>query len=1087
MDEKTIEGFRLSPQQRRLWLLQQGSLAYHTQCLTLLEGNLNVEALKEAFQKTVDRHEILRTTFHRLPGMRFPVQVIAEVGRPAGHYVDMTDWSPQGQEAKIRGISQEEKRLPFDFERGPLFRFFLFTLSADKHVLLVSLPSLCADSWTLKNLIREISSTYAISLQGQEARGELVQYADFSEWQNQLLEGEEAGAGRAYWQAQDSSSLPILTLPFERKPSGESAFEPDSLPLSIEPGVAARIEPVARTYGASTSVFLLACWEVLLWHLTGLSDIVVGTVCSGRQQQELQDALGLFAKWLPVHCHFEEHTRFTEVLGQIHESILSADAWQEYFTQGDGTGSEGTALLSFFPFGFEFGERLATQYAGGVRFTVYEEYCCIERFKVKLTCLQLEDSLSLQLHYDPDLFQIEDIHRLVGYFTTLLQSVVETPEAVVSKLELVNSAERQQLLVAWNDTAADYPQGLCIHQLFESQVELTPDATAVVCGEEQLSYRDLNRRANQVAHCLNANGVKPGTLVGICIDRSLEMIIGLMGILKAEAAYVPLDPEYPKARLAYMLEDTQARFLLTQERLLNNLPEFTGKVICIDRDRNLFEGREEVNTPTTTTPDNLAYVVFTSGSTGAPKGVLTSHRGVVNYLTYLAKTYHLNPTDRVLQVASLSFDASVRDIIGPLTAGAQVVVLNNSEAKEPTTFLGKIKAQRITCILSIVPSILRELLARARSDDLPYSSVRIILASGENLYLSDCRRAQDVFGKHVQVVNQYGPTECTMTSSYYPVVTSDSARDIALIGRPIPNSQFYILNRQLNPVPVTAPGELYIGGVGLAQGYLNRPELTAELFIPNPFSKELGTRLYKTGDLARYLPDGNMELLGRIDQQVKIRGIRVELGEIEAILSQHPFVQSAVVLARDAKPGDKRLVAYVVPSQERVPTINELRTFLLQNLPEYLVPSTFLMLNTLPLTPNGKVDRQALPAPERSRPKVKEAFVAPQTPVEELIARIWAKVLGLERIGIHDDFFELGGHSLLAAQVVYQLNEAFLMQLPLRSLFDAPTVAGLARVIEQGRVEQKESAEIAQLLADIEQLSADEVQRLLSGENHGNT
>ncbi|MBC8427806.1 non-ribosomal peptide synthetase [bacterium] len=452
------------------------------------------------------------------------------------------------------------------------------------------------------------------------------------------------------------------------------------------------------------------------------------------------------------------------------------------------------------------------------------------------------------------------------------------------------------------------------------------------------------------------------------------------------------------------------------------MPEYAGEVLCLYRDYKLLEQEEKTNLEVITGPENLAYVTYTSGSTGNPKGVLSCQKGVVNYLAFIVKAYGLNSTDVVLQIPSLSFDASVRDIIGPLTAGAQVAVVNNTDAKEPAALLSKIKEHRVTCLLSIVPTMLNGLIEAACDKDLPYDSIRLILVSGEALHLSTCRKAQRVFGHYALVVNQYGPTECTMTSTYYPILKPQSDRDIVLIGKPISNSQIYILDDYLNPAPIGVPGQLHIGGVGLGRGYLNRSELTAETFIPNPFSDKPGTRLYKTGDLARWLPDGNIEFLGRLDNQVKLRGFRIELEEIEAVLNQHPAVQEAVVLMREDDPDNKRLVAYVVSVQENALTISELQSFLKEKLPDYMVPSAFVMLDALPLTPNGKVDRRALPAPDRTRPELEETFVAPHTPIASLIAEVWQEVLGVEKVGVYDNFFDLGGHSLLSMQVIARLE-----------------------------------------------------------------
>ncbi len=629
-----------------------------------------------------------------------------------------------------------------------------------------------------------------------------------------------------------------------------------------------------------------------------------------------------------------------------------------------------------------------------------------------------------------------------------------------------SEAEWRQSSVEWDETQADYPQHQCIQELVEAQVKLTPDAVAVMFEERRLTYSELNIRANQLAHYLRKRGVGPGTLVGIYLERSMEMVVGVLGVLKAGGTYVPLDPEYPRARLAYMIEDTGARLLLTQERLLKNSLDYVGEVLCLNRDHRLFEGEEEANPEVVTGPEDLAYVVYTSGSTGKPKGVLSSHQGVVNYLTFIIKNYDLKSSDIVLQIASLSFDASVRDLIGPLTAGARVVVVNPGDAKEPTALLSKIKQHGVTCLLSVVPTRLSGFIQTACAEDVPYDSIRLILVSGEALQLSACRKVKEVFGPRVLIVNQYGPTECTMTSTYYPVHTDQNDQGIALIGRPIPNCRIHILDSKLNAVPSGATGELHIGGVGLALGYLNRADLTGEKFIPNPFSDKPGARLYKTGDVARCLPDGNIQFLGRSDRQVKIAGIRIELGEIESMLLRHSSIKACAVVVRNAPQAQRnliakegaqqtntnggemtRLVAYVVHRNKMANS--ELRKYLEKDLPLYMVPGQFVELDALPLNANGKVNIAALPEPNTLRPELAEAFVAPRNSIESLIAGVWQEVLPVDRVGVNDGFFELGGDSLLAIQALNRLRQLTEVNVSFRDLFETKTVARLARLIQQ--------------------------------------
>jgi amino acid adenylation domain-containing protein/non-ribosomal peptide synthase protein (TIGR01720 family) len=652
------------------------------------------------------------------------------------------------------------------------------------------------------------------------------------------------------------------------------------------------------------------------------------------------------------------------------------------------------------------------------------------KFDITLSIQETESGLLGEWEYKTDLFDATTMSRMVGHFQTLLENIVANPEARIAELSLLSASEQHQLLVEWNDTQTDYPQGKCIHQLFEEWVEQTPDAVAVVFENQQLTYRELNDRANQVAHHLQNLGVKPDVLVGICVERSIEMIVGLLGILKAGGAYVPLDPTYPSDRLAFMLSDAQLPILLTQQRLVEKLPEHQAVTICLDADWNEITKNSHSNPVSALTTSNLAYVIYTSGSTGTPKGVMVAHTGLCNLAKAQIQTFDVQTSSRILQFASFSFDASISEIIMTLGAGARLY-LGTRESLLPGSLLIQLLQNYGITHITLPPSALAVLPA----DELP--TLQTIIVAGEACPPDLVERWS--FGR--RFFNAYGPTEATVCST---IAECSNGSNKPPIGRPIANTQVYLLDKNLQPVPVGVPGELYIGGIGLAKGYLNRPELTQQKFIPHPFSHEEGARLYKTGDLARYLSDGNIEYLGRIDHQVKLRGFRIELGEIEALLSQHPGVIQNTIIVREDIPGSQRLVAYTVPNPDQVPTISDLRRFLKEQLPEYMVPSAFVMLDTLPLTPNGKVDRRALPAPE-SRPELEVSFVAPRTPQEEKLAAIWADVLRLEQVGIHDNFFEIGGDSILSLQIIARANQAGI-QLNIKQLFKHQTIAELAAV-----------------------------------------
>jgi len=1047
MQSLSIEGFRLSPQQKRLWLLQQAghSQPYRAQCVVLIEGKLNTETLESAIQKVVERQEILRTNFQALPGMNFPLQVIANNSQPAIRYHNLRDLFPEEQEAKIEVLFHEASQLDFDFECGSVLDISLVILSPEKHILLFCFPAINADSITLKNLVCEISHFYAATLQNQELLDEPLQYIDIAEWQNELFEEKEAEVGKEYWRTKDFSALANWKLPQENQSTVKPGFEPKSIALDFNSDSVAKFEAIAQKYNSSTSAVLQAFWHILLWRLSECSHVVVGTYCDGRNYEELKPALGLLAKYLPVDCHLEDKTKFSDVLKQIDESINDAFKWQESFTGEEIAGTTGKdADLSFFPFCFEFEEQSAQYPVGDLKFSIYKQYVCIDRFKVKLSCIRRDDSLIAEFHYDSNLFQVEDIERLARYFQTLLASVIKKPDAAIGELEILSECDRNQLLVEFNNTQTHYPKHLCIHQLIEQQAARTPDNIAVVFENQQLTYAQLNTRANKLAHHLQELGVDCETVVALCVERSVDMLVGLLGILKAGGAYLPLDPIVPSDRLSYMVQDAGASVILTQQHFAQQFSEQAVPLICLDSDWEGIARQPEENPPCAATPENLVYVIYTSGSTGKPKGVAVEHRQLLNYLHGILERLDLPEGASFATVSTFAADLGNTAIFPALCTGGCLHIISHERATSPEALVEYCESHPIDC-LKIVPSHLNALLTASHPEQI--LPKKYLILGGEALSWQLVEKIRQ-YAPSCQILNHYGPTEATVGVLTYAISEpiKDKSETVPL-GRAIANTQIYILDHHLQPVPISVAGELYIGGDSVARGYLNQPQLTAEKFIT---IEHLGgqdahpTRVYKTGDLARYLPDGNIEFLGRIDHQAKIHGFRIELGEIESVLSQHPAIRETVVLAREDEQGNKRLVAYIVGSQESI-LISELRDFLKEKLPEYMVPSVFLQLKALPLTPNGKVDRQALPAPDTVRPELEGRFVAPRTPIEETIAKIWTQVLGRDRVSIYDNFFELGGDSILSIQIVARANQAGLQLTP-KQLFESPTVAGLAAV-----------------------------------------
>lgn len=1041
---QTLEGFRLSPQQKHLWLLQQDSLAYRTSCAIQIEGNLNVEALKLALKQIIDRHESLRTTFHRQPGIKIPIQVIAESGTLSWNQANLKELNLQEQSAYIEQLFQEIGSFDFKPKPEPILSSSLLALSDNQNILLVTLLALCADSWTLKNLVKEISQTYEACCKSENLSDEEpVQYIQFSEWQNELLEDEDAETGKAYWRNQ---TFPSLALPFEAQPRSLAQFEPEVYTVKIHPDVAAKIDAIATLYNASFSEVLFACWYTLLLRLTGQSDIAVSTVYSGRKYEELHEVLGLLAKWLPVRCSLQSNLKFSEVLSQVGEKLREVDQWQDYFVGEESTDSDNDAVN--FPIAFEFEEWSDKYRAGDVSFSIYQQYVCFDRFKLKLSCVRKEESLTTEFHYDTELFDKAAIQCIAEQFQTLVESAANNPEAVVSELNLISDRTRHHLLVELNNTQTNYPQTPCIHHLFEQQVERTPNNIAVFFENQQLTYAELNRRANQLAHYLKRQGVGSEVLVGIYAERSLNSIIALLGILKADGAYLPLDPALPKESLTFRLQDAKVPVLLTQQGLLKREDAQPQTVVYLDVDWEIIAQESDANPTSELTPENLAYVLYTSGSTGQPKGVAIEHRQILNYLYAILEKLELPAGASLAMVSTFAADLGNTVIFPALCTGGCLHIVSQDRASDPEALTEYFQRHPIDC-LKIVPSHLATFLASSASASiLPH---QCLVLGGEAASWDLVEKVQQ-YAPNCRILNHYGPTETTVGVLTYPVKNkrdSYSAKTVP-IGRAIANTQVYLLDKQLQPVPIGVPGELYIGGAPLARGYLNRPELTAEKFIT---VKNLGgqdvypTRVYKTGDKARYLPDGNIEFLGRVDYQVKIRGFRVELGEIEAVLSQHPGVRQAVVSLSEDESGNKRLIGYVIPKQQQAPSISDLRHFCFNKLPEYMVPSAFVPLKSLPLTPNGKIDRRALPAPEQTRPELEAIYVAPRTPIEAQLAEIWAKLLDLKKVGVHDNFFDLGGHSLLITQLLAKVRDTFKVNLSLASLFELPTVANIAEKI----------------------------------------
>jgi amino acid adenylation domain-containing protein/non-ribosomal peptide synthase protein (TIGR01720 family) len=1056
----------LSFGQQGLWFIDQlagGSTAYNQLFAIKLQGIVQVAILESALTEIIKRHEILRTTFKTINGQAF--QAIA----PEPNFtlaVETLQW----QELQPFAVAQSQ--LPFNLAEGSLLRVTLAKLAPEEYVLLFFIHHAIADAWSSTIFIQELAAIYeAFSLGKPSPLPELpIQYADFAYWQHQKLQ-QSLPEQLRYWEQKLSDTPPILQLPSSRPRLAVQSFQGDVITLELNQELTTKLKHLSQQSGVTLFMTLLAAFNTLLYRYTSQDDICVGTTIANRHSRELESLIGYFLNTLVMRTDLSGNPTFRELLQRVQNVAWEAYNHQDLPFDQLVAKLQPTRDLSHTPlfqvmFVLENSPKQEVQLSG-LTLSFLEIPLASANFDLSLSMRETEQGLLAKFEYNTDLFDADTITRMAGHFQTLLWGIVTNQEQPISELPLLTEAERHQLLVEWNNTQIKYPQDKSIHQLFEAQVELTPEVVAVVFEEQHLTYRELNQQANQLAHYLQTLGVGKETLVGICVERSLEMIVGLLGILKAGGAYVPLDPGYPVERLSFMLSDSQVSVLLTQQKLLENLPTSKTNLVCLDQDWQEISQYSQENLVNTVTPQDLAYVIYTSGSTGQPKGVMIQHQSLVSFTETIKGEYGITNKERILQFASISFDVAAEEIYPCLTSGATLVLRTDEMLASVPAFLQKCQDGNLT-ILNIPTAYWQQWMAELANTDLAIpDSLRLVIIGGEQAHSEKVAIWQKKIGS-LQLINAYGPTETTVTATIYKIPVHPS--QTVSIGRAIANVKTYVLDQHLQLVPVGVTGELYIGGVNLAKGYLNRSDLTEEKFILNPFEKAEGrrqeaekSRLYKTGDLVRYQADGNIEFIGRIDDQVKIRGFRIEIGEVEAVLSQHPQVQQTEVIVREDQPGNKRLVAYVVTKQEQV-TANELRRFLKEKLPDFMAPSAFVNLEKLPLTPNGKIDRRALPAPDTSSLTPETNFVPPRNSVELQLAKIWSEVLGIQSVGIRDNFFELGGDSIIAIQIIAKANQANL-KLTTKQLFQYQTIAELANVavpkqaiqIEQGLVTGKVS------------------------------
>ena len=1100
--------------QQRLWFIHQlepESPAYNMPFPLRLGGALDVRALRRALAEIVRRHEALRTVFGEAGGE--PVQVVRPAGPVPLPVVDLRALPAEAREHRLHALAREDSLRPFDLAAGPPLRAALLRAGEEEWALLLNVHHIVSDGWSTGILVGEFSALY-----GAFSRGEAsplpeppVQYADFAAWQREWLSGPRMEAQLAYWRGRLAGAPPTLDLPTDHPRPAVPGTRARRQEFHFGEGTTLSLRGLCAREGITPFMGILAAWQLLLARYAGVDDVSVGTGIAGRNRLELEGLVGFFVNTLVLRTELAGNPTGRELLARVRETTLGAYAHQDVpferlVEEVAPERSLAHAPLVQAMFTFQNLDPGVLE-LGGLRLEPLSSAGEAAKFDLSLTAGETETSLRGSLTCRADLFEPETVARMLRHLRVLLEGLAAEPGRPVAALPLMEAGERTRVLAAAAGPARARPRGLPVHALFERQAARTPDAVAAAFDGGSLTYAELDRRADAVAAELLRRRLAPETRVGVFLERGPEWLAALLGVLKAGAVYVPLDPANPAERIRYVLEDSGASLLLTGGALRARVPEFGGEVVVCDgtplppapspaRGEGehdgvkagfsasdgaltprpplpmLGEGEHDEGEPRTALPrhgggwrassepggghpadasaasvdpDSLAYVIYTSGSTGRPKGVLTTHGGVADYLAFLADEYGLGPADTVLQLATPTFDASIRETLGALTTGARLVLTPAAEAAEPRRVLERAREHGVTAIMAVVPSVLRPILAEAERSADAAAPLRLLLASGEPLPVADVRRARAVFGPNLRVVNQWGATECTMSSTLH-TVTDDEATPIAPVGAPIPNTRVYVLDPEIEPVPLGVPGEAYIATPGLARGYGGRPELTAERFVPDPFSKQPGARMYRVGDRVRRRRDGVLEFLGRVDRQVKVQGVRVEPGEVEAALRAHPAVDSAAVVAREDRPGEARLVAYVVASGGAQPTAAELRAYLADRLPSYLVPSGWVGLDALPLLPNGKLDRRALPDPDEAAGEAEH--VAPRTPTEEILAGIWAEVLGVETVGAADDFFALGGHSLLATRMAARVRGAFGVELPLRALFEAPTVGGAAARID---------------------------------------
>jgi amino acid adenylation domain-containing protein len=1034
----------LSSGQERLWFLDRlepNSPLYNVPTALRLTGELNEAALRAALNEIVRRHEALRTTFASNEGA--PVQKINPPTEVPFAVIDISNAANGSRDVETRRRIREAANQPFDLCRDLMIRGTLLKLGPKEHVLVLVAHHIVADEWSLRVLFKELSLFYEARVTGREMKlPELpIQYSDYANWQRELIQSRAYNEHLDYWRKKLEGCAPNLELPTDSARNAAGAHRGASTQHIVSAETLEAIKALSRRENATLFMTLLATFNALLHRYTRQDDILVGSPIAGRTRTETEELIGFFVNTLVLRAQIRDDMPFTELLQQVRETTLGAYAHQDLPFEKlvesvhPERSASGSPLVQVM-FAFESGY-VDEQLLPGLRVEVMDVETGTSKFDLTVVAMEEHGALKLFAEYDCDLYSSAMIQRLLGHFDNLLKSIAAQPEMHIAKHDFLGEAERKRLLVEWNNTRKEYPRNAAVSRLVEHWAATRPKSPAVTYGKTTLSYADLNARANQLAHRLQKLGLKAGEVVGVMMERSNEMAVAMIGIIKAGGGYLPLDPSYPQERLAFMINDSGSRFLITQPETTNVVTKHSAQVIPLDETFSAISRESKDDLEHTPNALDLANLIYTSGSTGTPKGVKIPHRGIIR-LVRDTDYMEVAPTDVVTQTSSISFDAATWEIWTALVNGAHLVGISKDELINPAAFRDKLKDKKVT-IVFVTTALFNQLASEAAG---VFEGLKYVFFGGE---AADPKAVASVLNNRPprRLMHAYGPTETTVYATVHSVKDVPPGASTIPIGRPIANSTAYIVDNAGNLAPIGVPGELWLGGDGMALGYLNRPELTAERFVTDKFGGDPEAKLYRSGDLARFREDGAIEFLGRVDTQVKVRGFRIELGEIEAALLRHPAVRKAAALAREDVPGEKRLVGYVETAQKVDTSV--LKNFLKQFLPEFMVPAAFVTLEQMPLLPNGKVDRKALPAPEwKSHDRL---FEAPADPLEQQIAKIWERVLGVQPIGATDNFFDLGGHSLLAVKLFAQFEKVFERKLPLATLFKAPTIRQLADFI----------------------------------------